>query len=425
MDSGLKSDQAEYEELFEIEGEASAGGGLIEDPWPAWTAALAKGAVLEGSLAECMGLPPEMNGGGLYDPARTYYSVFSFAAVSEVFTRKDDFWSDVYNDMGTSQEFGETILSLDGISHRRYRDVLQPFFQPPVAETWWREKVIDPMVTELVESIREDESIDINTRFFARLPLHTMTGGFGLSHQEGLELRRHMQAGLKAKTMEDRLTSREQTSNVLKGAILEKRENPSDDLISHLAHAEITDDDGTERKLTHEEITNHCRLIVFAGGETTWRQMGNALFALLNHPEQLAEVIADRSLLAQAVLESVRWNPDPTFPRKVKRDTVLAGVELPEGAHLHLCLAAANHDPSRWDNPEVFDIHRPFKRSVAFAAGAHSCLGQHVARQEIIAALSALFDNFPNIRWDSSKPTAKITGSIVQRGPGPLHVLLH
>jgi cytochrome P450 len=425
MDSELTGNVAEYEELFEIEGEASAGGGLVEDPWPIWMELLAKGAVHKGTLAECMGLPPEFNGGGLYDPNRACYSVFSFAAVSEVFTRKDDFWSDNYHDMGTADEFGETILSLDGLRHRKYRDILQPFFQPPVAEGWWREKVIDPLVAELVEDIRGEESVDLNSRFFARLPLHTMTGGFGLSSQEGLTLRRHMQSGLKAKTMEDRLASREATSSVLRNAILARREEPRDDLISHLAHATITDDDGTERKLTHEEITNHCRLIVFAGGETTWRQMGNALFALLNHPEQLADVIRDRSLLPQAVLESVRWNPDPTFPRKVKRDTVLAGVELPEGAHLHLCLAAANRDPDRWENPEMFDIYRPFKRSVAFAAGAHSCLGQHVARQEISAALSAIFDNFPNIRWDPSKPPAKITGSIVQRGPGPLHVLLH
>jgi cytochrome P450 len=129
--------------------------------------------------------------------------------------------------------------------------------------------------------------------------------------------------------------------------------------------------------------------------------------------------------MQDAILESVRWNPDPLFPRKVKRDTVLQGVALPAGAHLHLCLAAANRDPTRWENPERFDIHRPVQRSVAFAAGAHSCLGQHVARQEIATALDALFDRFPEIRWDTSKPPARITGSLAQRGPTALHVLLH
>jgi cytochrome P450 len=107
------------------------------------------------------------------------------------------------------------------------------------------------------------------------------------------------------------------------------------------------------------------------------------------------------------------------------RDTVLHGVEMAKGTMLHVCLGAANRDPARWDEPAKYDIHRPMQRSVAFAAGAHSCLGQHVARQEVEAALNGIFDRFPNIRWDTSKPAARITGNLIQRGPGPLHVLLN
>jgi len=109
----------------------------------------------------------------------------------------------------------------------------------------------------------------------------------------------------------------------------------------------------------------------------------------------------------------------------VIRDTELHGVELPKGAHLHMCLAAANRDPSRWEEPDRFDIHRSFRRSLAFGAGAHSCLGQHVARQELTVALNALFDRFPNMRWDPSMPPPYLTGSLIQRGPGALHVMLH
>jgi cytochrome P450 len=92
---------------------------------------------------------------------------------------------------------------------------------------------------------------------------------------------------------------------------------------------------------------------------------------------------------------------------------------------MHLCLSSANRDPERWDNPDAFDIFRPLQRSVAFAAGAHSCLGQHVAREEIGGALNALFDRFPNMRWDPAHPPAKITGGLLGRGPGPLRVLLN
>jgi cytochrome P450 len=416
---------AEIDDLFQIDKAAEMGGGAVADPWPVWSDLLAKGPVHKGTIAETMGLPSKYNGGGNYDPNRTCYSVFSFAAVSEVFTRKNDFWSDNYNDMGTAEEFGDTILNMDGARHRAHRDLIQQFFQPGVAESWWREKVIDPLVAELIDSIADEQSVDLNARFFTKLPLHTMTSGFGLSFAEGLSFRGHMLNALHATTHADRMAAKAAAGGMLDEVIRARQENPQDDLISRLAHADLKEEDGTTRKLTAEEITSFCRLIVFAGGETTWRQMGNVLYSLLSHPGQLAELMADRSLMQDTILESVRWLPDPVFPRKVKRDTVLQGVALPEGAHLHLCLGAANRDPARWENPERFDIHRPFQRSVAFAAGAHSCLGQHVARQEISAAMNALFDRFPNIRWDRSKPAPYLTGSLLQRGPGPLHVLLH
>jgi cytochrome P450 len=251
-----------------------------------------------------------------------------------------------------------------------------------------------------------------------------MTSGFGLSFEQGLELRRHMLKAIHGDAAEERREGTERGGLIMAAAIVERQREPRDDLISRLAHTPLEEDDGSTRKLTAEEITAFCRLIVFAGGETTWRMMGMAFYALLNHPDQLAAVMADRSLIEATVLESVRWHPEPIFPRKVKRDTVLQGVALPAGAHLQLCLGAANRDPTRWDDPDRFDVRRPFQRSVAFAAGAHSCLGQHVARQEMEAALGGLFDRFPNIRWDRDYPPAKVTGTLVQRGPGPMHVLL-
>jgi cytochrome P450 len=418
-------DDSSYEDLFRIENAAKASGGPIEDPYPIWAELLAKGPVHKGTLAECMGLPPERNGGGLYMPGTTYYSVFSFAAVSEVFTRRDDFGSEVYVDMGTVMQFGDSILNMDGLRHRRYRDLIQPYFQPAMAQSWWRDKVIAKLVAELIGSFEQQECVDLSAQFFSRLPLHTVTSGFGMSFQEGKAFRAEMLRTLHGTTPEARAAAREGAGRVLEGVIRARQQAPQDDLISKLAHAMLEEEDGTRRKLTVEEITSFCRLIVFAGAETTWRQLGIAMFALLNHPEQLAQVIQDRSLLPNAILESTRWNPDPLFPRKVKRDTVLQGVKLPAGAHLHLCLAAANRDPSRWQDPEKYDIHRPVERSVAFAAGAHSCLGQHVAREEIASALNALFDHFPNIRWDPSKPPARLTGSLAQRGPTALPVLLH
>jgi cytochrome P450 len=414
-----------FDDLYQIDRAAAAGGGVVDDPYPMWAELLAKGPVHKGTLAECMGLPPERSGGGLYQPGTTYYSVFSFAAVSEVFIRKDDFSSEAYVDMGTRDEFGDSILNMDGLRHRRYRDLIQEYFQPQAAASWWQDKVIANLVDTLIAKFENERSVDLNARFFAPLPLHTVTSGFGMSFQEGITFRRHMLHSLHSATREERTAATKEAGRVLEQIIRARQQNPKDDLISRLATANLEEVDGTRRKLTIEEIASFCRLIVFAGGETTWRQLGIATFALLNNPGQLADVMRDKSLLQNVVLESTRWYPEPLFPRKVKRDTILQEMPLPKDAVLHLCLGAANRDPSRWRDPERFDIHRPVQRSVAFAAGAHSCLGQHVARQEIATALGALFDRFPNIRWDTSKPPAKLTGSLAQRGPGAMHVLLH
>jgi cytochrome P450 len=419
------TDDVGYEELFHIENYAEASGqALIEDPYPIWAELLAKAPVHKGTISEIMGFAPEESG-PLYIPGLPHYTVLSYAACSDVFTRKADFDSAVYADIGIPRKFGDTILSMDGLEHRRYRDVVQALFQPAAAEDWWRNKIMAPLVEQLIDSFGDEKSVDLNARLFARLPMHAVTSAFGLPSSETVEFRRLMKRALDyVCPPEESMARMLAAGEILERTVDVRRKAPQDDMISHLTQADLEEEDGSVRKLNNEEIISFCRLIVLAGGDTTWRQLGIAMFALLSHPEQLKEVIADRSLLQHAILESTRWNPDPLFPRKVKRDTVLHGVELPAGAVLHMCLGAANRDPSRWSDPDKFDIHRPIQRSVAFAAGAHSCLGQHVARQEIETAFNALFDRYPNIRFDPDKPPAVLMGSLMQRGPGPLYVRL-
>ncbi|MDG2003321.1 MAG: cytochrome P450 [Novosphingobium sp.] len=425
MTEAIEFSDADYADIFQIEKIAAAGGGLFEDPYPIWAELLAKAPVHKGTLAECMGFPAERTGEAFSVSGRTYYSVLGFAAASDVFTRKNDFSNLAYVEMGVPDFLGDTMLTMDGLRHRKYRNLVQEYFQPDKAANWWKGRVIEDLIDELLTSFESQESVDLNSQLFARVPLHTITKGFGLTVSEGLEFHGHMLESAQAGESQKALEARGRAGLVLQNAIQDRQARPREDLISQLAHADLEEEDGKIRKLTVEEIEAFCRLIVFGGSDTTWRQMGIALFALLNHPEQLADLIADRSLMETTILESARWYPQPLFPRRVTRDTQLHGVELPEGAHLQLCLAAANRDPSRWNDPDSFDIHRPFRRSLAFGAGAHSCLGQHVARMELTVALNAMFDRFPNMRWDPSKPPPYLTGSLIQRGPGELHVLLH
>jgi cytochrome P450 len=425
MNAAITDKDARYDEMFQVENETAAfGTGLIDDPYPAWAKMLAQAPVLQGTLPQCMGLPPEWSG-HFYRPGPTYYTAVSFAAVSEAFTDKDNFSSQFYVDIGIEQQLGDTILSMDGQRHRHYRDLIQAHFQPGAAAGWWSERVIRGAVEQLISSIERNGRADLNADFFARLPMHVVTAGFGLSPDQGLAFRHNMQIVVSHKAADpEKAEALKNALGILETVIRERQAEPQDDIISKLTQAQLKEADGGTRPLTVMEIMGFCRLIVFAGGGTTWRQLGITTFALLNNPGQLDELKANRGLIQNAILESTRWHTtDPLFPRKVMKDTVLQGVELPKDAVLHLCLGAANHDPSRWENPDKFDIHRPIQRSMAFAAGAHSCLGQHVARQEIAVTLNAILDRLPNVRWDDSKPAPKIMGGLIGRGPGPLHVV--
>ena len=164
---------------------------------------------------------------------------------------------------------------------------------------------------------------------------------------------------------------------------------------------------------------------MIAGGGTSWRQMGITLLALLTHPEQLEQVKADRSLLDDAVDESLRWNPTaPFFYRNATCDTELYGHKIAQGDIVEVGIGPANRDPSRWDNPDAFDINRPKLSNMAFGLGVHRCLGMNVAKVEMMHAIGALLDSFPNIRLDPGEPLPEIGGGFEQRGPTAVPVLL-
>jgi len=171
-------------------------------------------------------------------------------------------------------------------------------------------------------------------------------------------------------------------------------------------------------RLTDDEIFAFLRLLLPAGAETTYRSSSNLLYGLLHDSRQLEALRADRTLMAQAIEEGLRWEPPLlTIMRTVSHDTTLAGVDLPAGAVLVVNLGSANHDESRWDDPETFDIFRPPKQHLAFAFGPHMCLGLHLARMETAVVLNAVLDRLPHLRVDPAAEPPYITGMTFRAPP--------
>ena len=94
----------------------------------------------------------------------------------------------------------------------------------------------------------------------------------------------------------------------------------------------------------------------------------------------------------------------------------MAGIQIPAGARVDVCLGAANRDPARWQRPDEYDIYRPAQYHLGFGLGPHQCLGQYVAKQEMLSAIDGLLDRFPNMRLDPSAPLPQLVGGLEQRG---------
>ena len=178
------------------------------------------------------------------------------------------------------------------------------------------------------------------------------------------------------------------------------------------------------RLLPDEVVISFLRQLVNAGGDTTYRATSVLLLALLRDPAQLEAVRQDRTLVAQAIEEALRWDgPVLMQSRMATRNVTLGGVEIPAGAFLDVLAGSANRDPSRFADPDKFDIYRkPAHRHFAFAYGPHVCIGQHLARVEMTRALNAILDRLPNLRLDPAAADPQING-IMMRVPHSIPVV--
>jgi cytochrome P450 len=200
-----------------------------------------------------------------------------------------------------------------------------------------------------------------------------------------------------------------------------RAEHPSDDLMTELLNAEVEEPDGTRRRLTRTEVLTYTSTIAGAGNETTTRLIGFIGQLLSDHPDQRREIVADRSLISQAIEEVLRFEaPSPVQARYVADDVEYYGQTVPAGSIILLLNGSANRDERRFADAERFDIHHTGSH-LSFGHGLHFCLGSALARMEARVALEEVLKRWPDWQVDYDNAVRAHTASV--RGWARLPVL--
>lgn len=378
---GAQGDHSPYAELAEIRGRGAVQAGA---PW--------------------LGMP--------VDDLHPIFTAYGYDAVNRVLTDAESFSSAGYAEL-MGVVLGRSILEMDPPEHRAYRSILQQAFTRKEMERW-RQELVGPLIDTMIDGFADRGQVDLVRELLFPFPVRVIAALLGLPESDLPEFHR-LAVELIGVTVDwDRAVAASAAlRDYLVPVLAERRRRPADDMISVLAVAEH---DG--QKLTDDEIFAFCRLLLPAGAETTYRSSSNLLFGLLTHPEQLSVVTGDRSLLPAAIEEALRWEPPLlSIFRTATRDVDLAGVAVLAGASVSAHIGAANHDDSRWPDPERFDIHRERKAHIAFASGPHTCLGMHLARMETVEAVGRLLDRLPNLRLDPDEPPPFVTGAVFRAPP--------
>lgn len=412
-------------EMFSVQSQAgNAGLDTDRDYSDAINALREAGSVQKGSPRSLLGLP-EIDGG--YTVEREQWTLLGFDACERGFRENLTFSSEIMGESASLKAVGPTILQMIGKEHKRNRAVAQTLFLRPRTMDWWKPNWINQAVDSLLTPLEGKRRADLNLALCAWLPMWVVTRSLGLEGSNELDFRFHLTRstfGARQASQAEVVESRGVVDAILTDMVAARRANPQDDVVSGLLENDLKLPDGTTRKMTQEELFSFAKLVIFAGGGTTWRQLGIVIDALLTHREVWSECLANRDRIEAAVDETLRWRATSgNFYRLATRDVEVDGVTIPAGARVNLWLAAGNRDPRVFDRPDEFDIHRPKHHHLGFGLGPHRCLGMDVAKQEMIAAINGLMDRWPNLRYDPDAPMPVFAG-LDMRGMTALPVIL-
>lgn len=395
---------------FELPDTIQLGG--IDDPYPYLAEARRRGSV----LAEWPFPSDVVAVEQASDEPFTSYSVVGHDEAMAVLRDHEAYSSLVLAEiMGPMLE--QTMIAMDEPEHRAHRALVAPAFRPKLLARW-EEELVRRVVDELIDSFATLGRADLVRRLTFAFPVRVIARILGLPERDSERFQRWSLELISMVVNWDRgVAAAQALRDYFADQVAERRVRPRDDLITELVETQV---DG--QGLTDDDIFAFLRLLLPAGIETTYRSLGNLLFALLTHPDQLDEVARDPELRGAAIEEGLRWEtPVVMIPRQALRDTRVGGVDIPAGSLVNIFLGSANRDAAEYEEPDRFDVHRMPAPHLSFGSGPHMCLGMHLARMETRVALDATLERLPELRLDPDAPRPRVVGTAF-RSPDALPV---
>jgi cytochrome P450 len=306
-----------------------------------------------------------------------------------------------------------TLIHMDAPDHPKYRLLTADWFKPSsLARLQDRLDELSAQTMQRLESL--DGRCDFSRDVAVWYPLQVILAILGLPEDDYARMLKLTQElfgatdddlGRGALGVDDMIAVILDFYQYFMTLTAERRAEPGDDLATLIANGQING-----APMPDMETVSYYMIVATAGHDTTASAMTGGLQALIEHPEQLARLQAEPSLIANAADEMIRWvSPVRHFMRTAQDDTEIAGQKIAKGDWVYLSYLAANRDPATFPDPHTFDVARPnADKHLAFGFGAHFCLGAQLARMELRTVFRDLIPRLEEIALDGT-PTSMTT----------------
>jgi cytochrome P450 len=307
-----------------------------------------------------------------------------------------------------------TMLDADVPDHTRLRSLVQQAFMPRLMAQM--QERIERLAHESIDRVQAKGEMDLVRDFALPIPIVVIGEMFGVDAKDLPAFRRWSEALVNVTKPLDGILAIPniyQLIKFLRRLCQEHRLRPRDNWTTALLQAEA---EGS--KLSEDELISMLALLLSAGHETTVNLIGNGVVALLDNPGELQRLRSEPDLMKSAVEEIVRYTPPVLLStqRYAREEMNIAGMDIAPGDLVLAALGSANHDESRFDQPEVLMLDRQNNKHVGFGSGIHYCLGAPLARMETGIALRVLFDRLPNLQLAVPAERLRWNTSLVTRG---------